>query len=724
MTPVPVMLTEALRHHRAGHLREAEQLYRQILKSDPHHSDALHLLGLLAYQIGRNDAAEDLIRRAIAFNGRVPAFHSDLGNVQKKQGKLGEAVTSYRRALTLRPDFAESHNNLGIALAEQGELDKAKTSYRRALTLRPDYPEAHNNLGNALRDQGQLDEAAASYGRALTNRPDFAAAHNNLGVVLVAQNKPGEAAASFERALTLAPGNAETHNNLGLALAKQGRLEEAVAAYQRALTHRPDYVVAHNNLGVALREQGKAGEALVSLGKALAYRPDYAEAHNNLGNVFADQGRFAEAEASYRLALNYRPDHAETHYNLGNVLTDLNRFTEAVASYRQSLVYRPDCAETLNNLGNAMKYQGKLDEAVESCERALAGAPHGAVYLNLAELKRFTPRDPHLAAMEDLARDIGSLPVDSRIALHFALGKAYDDCEEHDRAFAHFRDGNALKRQQVVYEEAAILGLMERTRRLFDGELMAAKAGWGDPSNEPIFIVGMPRSGSSLLEQILASHPQVFGAGECRDFHHLASNLGSGRAYPEGALGLSAFELQQLARNYLARLRSVSSGAARFTDKLPINFLYAGLIHLALPNARIIHTRRDPADTCLSCFFTSFSVGQYYTFDLGDLGRYYRAYDQLMDQWRAVLPPSVLIEVDYETLVADLEGQTRRVLSHCGLDWDEACLSFHETERVVRTASAVQVREQVHNRSIGRWRKYQQYLQPLLRELGPVTRDS
>jgi len=716
-TGVRPLLTEALRHHQAGRLDQAERLYRQILQIDSRHSDALHLLGVLAYQLGRNEIAAHLILQAIAQNGREPSFYSDLGNVLKKQGKLAEAITAYRRALTLRPKYAEALNNLGIALGEQGNPAEAVAAFERALALRPDYAEAHNNLGNCLRAQDQLDQAILCYRRALKHRPNYAAAYDNLGVALAAQNRLDEATASFRQALSHGPGSAETHNNLGLALAKQGKLDEAVASYHRALAARPNYPTGHNNLGAALREQGKLDDAVAAFGRALALKPDYAEAHNNLGIALAEQGKLDQAVTVYRRALEHRPDHAETHYNLGNALADLNRLDEAVASYRLSLQYRPDCADTISNLANAMKYQGKLDDAVASCELVLAQRPHGAVFLNLSELKRFTPDDPHLAAMEEMARDQEQLPADSRIALQFALGKAYDDCDDPARAFAHFSQGNALKRHEVPYDEAVTLGIIDRTRRIFSAEMMAAKGGQGDPSPQPIFIIGMPRSGSTLVEQILASHPQVFGAGESREFHHLVNNFAPGQHYLDAVTELSGPQLREFGELYLARMRPAGPAPARITDKLLINYLYAGLIHLALPGARIIHTRRDPADTCLSCFSKIFSTGQYYSYDLGELGRYYRAYQGLMDHWRSVLPAQTFIEVDYEAVVADPETQVRRLLAHCGLDWDPACLAFHQTERAVRTASAVQVRQQIYRRSIGRWRNYEPFLGPLLREL-------
>ena len=537
-------------------------------------------------------------------------------------------------------------------------------------------------------------------------------------MAFAAQGDLDAAAASFALALADRPHYAEAHNSLGIVLARQGKISEAVASFGRAVAWRPDYAEAHNNLGIALAKQGKISEAGASFGRAVAYRPEYAEAHNNLGIALAKQGKLDAATASYQCALIQRPNYVEAHNNLGNALLDQDRLDEAAGSFERALAIRPDCPDAHHGLSIARKYQGRLDEAMASCERALTNTAHGKVYLNLAELKRFTPEDRHLAAMEDLARDKTPRSTESQVALCFALGKAYDDCDAHDRAFACFRHGNALKRQQFVYDEAATLDRMKRTRMVFNSGLMAAMRGQGIPASEPIFILGMPRSGSSLVEQILASHPQVFGAGERSEFHQLANNCGLPNSYPEAVTDLSADELQNLATLYLTHLRARAPGAARITDKLPLNFLYAGLIHLALPNARIIHIRRNAADTCLSCFCKLFNGEQRYTFELAELGRYYRAYQRLMDHWRNEIPASVLLEVDYEALVTDLAGQARRILGHCGLEWDAACLSFQATQRAVRTASAVQVRQDLRARSIGRWRHYAQHLQPLLQELG------
>jgi hypothetical protein len=326
--------------------------------------------------------------------------------------------------------------------------------------------------------------------------------------------------------------------------------------------------------------------------------------------------------------------------------------------------------------------------------------------------------------MQRLAQADVPLALSDRIYLHFALGQALADIGEHARSFRHLLAGNALQRGRVAYDEAAMLDVFNRIRAVFTADLLRSKRGSGDPSARPVFIIGMPRSGSTLIEQILASHPSVFGAGERADFPQALGQLvmrNGGAASDLAAItSLSADQLALLGADYLRRLGDAAGGAAayqRITDKYLANFAYLGLIHMALPNARFIHSRRAPVETCLSCFSRLFDDVPF-SYDLGELGRYWRAYDALMAHWTQVLPAGVMIEVRYEDLVADLEGEARRMLMHCGLPWHDACLAFHATTRVVRTESAAQVRQPIYRTSVERWRPAPELLRPLLDGLG------
>lgn len=368
---VQQVFANAVRCHQAGHLNEAERLYRQILAVVPHHADSLHLLGAVACQVGHHALAVDMISKAIAINVKSAEYHSTLSLALTAQGKLDEAIASYRAALALKPDFAEAHNNLGNLLRGQGKVDEAVAQYQRAVALKPDFAEAYNNLGNALKDRGKLVEAVACYRRALALKPNYAEAHNNLGNAIKDQGKLDDAVACYRRALALKPGYATAYNNLGNALKDQEKLEEAVACYRRALDLNPSYAEAHFNLGILLNDQGKLDEAIAQYQRAIALKPNLAEAHNNLGNAFNDQGTMDGALTCYRSAIAIKPNYAEAYNNLGTLLYDQGKLEEAVVQYRSALALKPDYAEAHHNLGTTLRKLGRFADAEASYRRAL-----------------------------------------------------------------------------------------------------------------------------------------------------------------------------------------------------------------------------------------------------------------------------------------------------------------------------------------------------------------
>jgi len=511
----------------------------------------------------------------------------------------------------------------------------------------------------------------------------------------------------------------------------QGRWVEAEQLYKSILVLEANHLGALHNLGYLRLRQGDRDEAARILRKTLRLHPKSAEAHNSLGLVLHTSGQFLEAVACYKTALSLKPDYWMAHNNLGASLHELNRPDQAIPCYQKALTLNPRYADAHGNLGNALQSLGRIDEARRTFEAAIALAPRQASrYHSLSACKRFSAGDPYLAAMEALAAEADKLPEDDRMQLHFALAKALGDVGEHRRSLGHLLTANALKRRQLTYDEVTTLQRFERIHTVFtpglmDKSLIHDRRGLEESSPVPIFVVGMPRSGTTLIEQILASHTKVSGAGELADFRQSADAVMGGVAYPEAVPSLSAGQLRQIGARYLAGLRRKFPGAEWVVDKMPTNFLFAGLIAQALPNARIIHTRRDPADTCLSCFSLLFKGDLPFTYDLAELGRYYRAYERLMAHWRAVLPPGVMLEMPYEGLIADLEGQARNLVAHCGLEWDPACLSFDKTDRVVLTASSAQVRQPIYRSSIGRWRPYQDMLGPLFEALGydPASPD-
>jgi tetratricopeptide (TPR) repeat protein len=545
--------------------------------------------------------------------------------------------------------------------------------------------------------------------------------------VLLALNRLEDAVAGYERALALDPDHAEANFGLASTFHALRRHEDAIASYEKALAIDPDYAEANYGIATTLQALNRDDRAIPFYEAALAIDPNYAEANHGLATALQALKRDEEAILFYERALAIDPNYAQAHHGLATALQALNRHDEAIRFYTAVAVERGH-AMAHNHLGIALEEVGRLDEARLAFEQAIALEPRRAeFYFNLFRIWKTSPGDPHLAALEDLAQHLEKLPEEDQIQIHFALGKTLADVGETQRSFRHYLEGNALKRRRVAYDEAAVLRVLDRTRAVFTAELMRAKQGQGDPSEFPVFIIGMPRSGSTLVEQILASHPRVFGAGERLDLRDALNSFGAASEvslpFPERFLVATGDELRALGADYLDRLKTALPASPgdrqRITDKMPANFRLAGLIHLVLPNARIIHTCRDPVDTCLSCFSTLFTADQPFTYDLGELGRYYRAYSSLMEHWRRVLPEGVMLDLQYEELVADFEPQARRIIAHCGLEWDDACLAYDKTARAVKTASSAQIRQPIYRSSVGRWRPDTDMLKPLLDGLGP-----
>ncbi len=681
-----LILAEQKRRH--GFLADADELTRRAAAADPNNAEAVHMLGIVAHQSGKTAEAIEHIRRAIAIAPDNALYHANLGEMCRLAGRIDEAVAAGKRAVALNPNYAGALSNLGIALFDQGKFDEALGFYDRAVAQDANFAQAYSNRGNARQRLKRFADAEQDYRRALELQPSFADAWNNLGTCLRELKRPEEAETAYRKALDFTPNNPDTLDNLALALKDLERFDEAADLMRRALTieSRDEKLFVH--YATVLLDQDKVDEAAAANERALALNADNHDAVNLAGRIAFERGDLAAALAHYRRALTLKPDLADAYNNMGNVLKELGQLHEARDAYVQAVRLDPNIA---------------------------------GVYVNLADSKKFEPDDPHLTLMESLVGKSEGLSKTDRLQLDFALGKAYGDLKDYRRSFAHLLAGNAAKRAAVSYDEAMTFALFERIEAVFTRELIAAKSGGGDPSRVPIFVIGMPRSGTTLIEQIIASHPMVHGAGELMTFNDVILGVhgpdGLTIPYPDFVPSLDASGLRQIGAGYVAKARALASGAERVTDKMPSNYYFAGLIHLALPNAKIIHSVRDPVDTCISCFSKLFSAEQNHTYDLAELGRYYQRYARLMAHWHRVLPAQAILDVRYEDVVGDLEGQARRIVAYCGLPWDERCLSFHETERPVRTASATQVRQPIYTGAIGRWRRYAEDLAPLLAAL-------
>ncbi len=564
--------------------------------------------------------------------------------------------------------------NRGNALARVGRLDEAAECYDGALALDPRCAEAHNNKGNVLFEQGRPAEALGSYQRAIALKPGYAQAHANAGDALLGLGRATEAVATYRRALEIEPGSEAIYGNLGNALADLGRIEEARSAYRMALELNPTSAEAHNNMGCLERGCGRLDEAVACYGRALALKPDFVEAHGNLALTQRLGSHAKEAQSNCLRALALRPDFAPALVVLAETHADQGEFVEAERLFRRAIAIDADSPE------------------------AWAG---------ITRVRKMT-RDDSDSEWLNQAQRVATLPLPPRkeAYVRFAMGKYFDDLGEFELAFSNYRRANELKKRcRPTHDREAVVRAVDRMIEHQQDALLARVRRAAIETERPTFVVGMLRSGTTLAEQILASHPAVFGAGELPYWSEAGRDLS---------------RLETLANDYVRALADLAPDALRVVDKMPANFLALGLIQAALPNARVIHLQRHPLDTCLSIYFQHFETAIDFTNDLEDLASYYRQYLRIMEHWRSTLPAGTVLDVPYEALVRDPERWSRRMLQHIGLPWDERCIDFHLTERTVITASKWQVRQALNPASIGRWHNYEKHLTPLL-ALSPIA---
>jgi len=663
-----------------------------------------------AEEIGR-----DLLRR---HPGEHP-LHSIMGMVLARQGRIQEAAAAFERAVQLKPDAAEDYRNLALAYREMGDAARAIECFQQAIRLNPRFAEAYNNLGRLLHAQARLDEAESAFRSAIGIEPAHFVAHNNLGNVLFDQGRRDEAAQCFQHAIGLRADYAPAHNNLGNVHRACGLFDQAIQCYRQAMAIKPDYVEACSNLGNALLDDGRVEEAIRQHEQAIALNPGYAEAYNNLGNACRVQGRLDVATTFIKKALALKPDFAEAYSNLGVVLREQGRLNDALPLFSKAIELNAGLADAHNGLGGIYYEQGRLDAARACIERAMELKPDmGAAHWQLATLLRYTPEHPHLLQMQRLFDD-ANLPREQRMYIGFALGKAYEDIGQYAQAFAALQTGNALRRATYSYSIEEDVALFAAIRREFTPELVRRLQALGSVSDRPVFVVGMPRSGTTLVEQILSSHSAVYGAGELGFWNTTAKQLYA--RLPDGSVSFSLSKqpeaVAKIAADYLGYLAGLNTDRQRVTDKMPLNFRWIGLIKTVFPNAKIINLQRDARDTCLSIYKTCFTyTGNQYAFELKELGRYYNLYRELMAHWHAVFEGQIY-DISYEALVGNQREETEKLLAYCGLDWEDACMNFHETRRTVSTASAAQVRKSMYSSSVQLWQRYEQELAPLLKIL-------
>lgn len=649
-----------------------------------------------------------------AFGQRLRQAHAAL-----REGRAATAEGMLRQLAAHAPGEPNCQWLLAVALLDQERTAESEAILGRLLARAPDFTEARVDLARALRRAGRSTEARSEVRRALQHSPHHHRAWLAYGDALVELGQYEDARIAFERARLTDPQRRRVEEATALLVADDRKKSEVI--FREILQQDASHVAALCGLAALSLAADVPHDAERLLRHALRQSAHIPLAWRGLVPALQALGRLKEADAAARHLLKIEPENPQTWIAVAAVATRLMRQEEALEAYEQAARLKPEEVRLRMSIGHVQKTLGRRRESEAAYKAALAMDPGIAqAYWSLADLKNYAFSDAEIAAMQRLLTS-DKRERSNEAQLYFALGRAFEQRQRYPEAFTYYAQGNALRHLDAPFDIENFERRCARIRAFFDAKFLAGRAGGGDPSGAPIFIVGLPRSGSTLVEQILASHSRVEGTMELPNIitiaHEFEDMAADRDGYPESVGTIAAAQFTAFGSRYLEETAPLRSGREHFTDKLPNNFSHVGLIHTILPHASIIDARRHPMDSCFSTFKQHFAEGQTFSYDLQDLGRYYRCYLSLMDHWDTVLPGKVL-RVQYEDLVRAPEENIRRLLEHCGLSFEPACLSFHETRRPVRTASAEQVRQPLYTSGVGYWRHFEKELEPLRQALG------
>lgn len=634
----------------------------------------------------------------------------------RQAGMAQQAESLYRDVLKQAPEAWDVRQQLAMLLATTGRAEEAARQFRLIVQANPTHAASHANLATALSESDQLDEAIKEFQRALALNPSLLGARIALAETLRRSKRLEESATSFKSILDQDKINHAAFNGLGLVFRDMGDLPRALECFEHAVGLAPEHPEYRMNFGAALRSQDLDSLAAEQFYEATMLKPMWLEAVVLLGDVLQKQHRYDEAKECFERAQQLKPEEPELFERLGYVYLDMGDSDQALQTFDKVHAEHPARYKARLGLGRAHMLAGHSDEAARTLEILVKDFPEeAAAYAYLAASRKFAAGD---ALIEPLQRLADRTPDDAQAAipLSFALGKILDDCRDWDRAWKYYERGNSLRNAQYHYQPAHQEAKHDALMSVFSWEFIEEHRHFGIADVLPVIIVGMPRSGTTLTEQIISSHPQVFGAGEVDFWVHASEAvqyaLKTREPYPACMPLMTDGHAREIAERYIALLRKIAGSdmtPARITDKMPHNFVQLGLIALLFPNAPIIHCKRDAMDNCLSIFFQSFAGEHPYAYDLTHLGHQHREYERLMSHWHQVLPGRIL-DVNYEDTIADPEYWSRKLIKHVGLEWDDACLAPHKLERTVKTASQWQVRQPIYKTSVQRWKNYEKHL--------------
>ncbi len=606
----------------------------------------------------------------------------------------------------------------GYNLMQSGNAARAENQFLAALEQDPENVHALNLLGMLYVNNFRPEDAILCINKALKHAPNNAESHANLGLAHTYQGQLDKAVEHFRRSIRLAPDNPMTYNNLGNVLREQGKPRDAIREYERALGMKPDFGMCWSNFAAALNEAEQRKAAHRAVHRAIELEPDLAQAHNNRGDILLAEARYKEALESYETAARLSPKYTTAMINMARVQRDMDSPDAALATLNRVLEIEPENPQARHVLGVLREQMGDKSKAAEAFQAAIDAAPGmGVAHYHLAQIRGRQSSDEELEAMRE-QWDKGGMRDHDRMYFAFALARVYEEREAYDESYRFIAEGNAIKARMLPYDD-------EDTGRFLDGLVKSASGlkatvpgPQGFPDPRPVFVLGMPRSGTSLTEQVLASHSDVAGAGELSyayDMAHRVRDI-TGQAFPENVKLLTAEQLRGLGEYYLSRHQPKNLAAAHVVDKTPLNFQYIGLLGLALPGARFIHCYREPVQNCFSIHRLPFDKKQAYAHSQDSLGLYYNRYWRLMQSWKQMFPGRIL-DVRYEDTVEDIEAQSRRMLEFLDLSFEPGVLEFYKSRRLVKTPSASQVRQPIYQDALQSWRRYEKHLGPLINAL-------
>ena len=617
-----------------------------------------------------------------------------------------DAEKFYIKALDADPNNYAALINFGVLLKTLNRLDAAKESFVKAIKINPKIELGYLNLGNIFFKLNKLDEAETNYKKTIEIKPNYAEAHFNLGIIYDNTDRLDQAELSYNEAIKLKPNYSQAYNNLGNLYRKLKRTNEAEINYKKLIEINSSSADGYYNLGNLYNDMDKFDDALVNYTKALELNPNFDSAYNYLGSVYHKQYKFDDAIINYKKAIELKPDYSEAYFNLGITLYAQNKTEQALENYKKALKLKSDYFEVYNNLGSVSQSLGKIDQAEKNYKKAIELKPNFAeAHYNLSNIKTYKNEDEQFNQMKNLTFD-KDLNNEQLYHLNFALGKAFEDLGDYKKSFDNYIKGNKLCRKMMKYNIEEDINLFTQLKESYL-KIKKFSSRFSDLSDNPnpIFILGMPRSGTSLAEQIISSHSNVVGGGELNFIEKFGDKL------TRGINEVSYDSLLDFKNRYINKIKDIAKEDFMVSDKMPLNFRYIGLICTVFPSAKIIHLKRNPAAICWGNYRQNFTNKRLirYCYDLEDLVTYYNLYENLMDFWIKEFGNKIY-NLDYEKLTIDQEGETKKLINHLELKWEDTCLAPEKNKRIVKTASSKQVRQKVYKGSSQKWKKFEPFL--------------